>query len=137
MASAGGSAPAVGESVGVEGADAGGVEGRSFVRGDDAYAGGGRGNVLLRRRLAAVNAHLEKLTPLPRPQVSLASLSADQVAAQRSRGAAEKTAMKIVTDEIASVTQSYRPLAVLYWYIHYADYAPTTLHTYIHTHQYP
>ena len=52
MASAGGSAPAVGESVGVEGADAGGVEGRSFVRGDDAYAGGGRGNVLLRRRLS-------------------------------------------------------------------------------------
>ena len=65
-----------------------------------AAKGRGRGNVLLRRRLAAVNAHLEKLTPLPRPQVSLASLSADQVAAQRWLGQVDRHGWSILSGSL-------------------------------------
>ena len=98
MASAAGPASAtVDAAVGVDGADVGGVEGTSLLVGDAAVVD--ERMAARRRRTVAIDAELEKLRRPPAVQISAASLAADQVAVQRSRGAAAKTSVKIATDE--------------------------------------
>ena len=58
-----------------------------------------RRNEAIRRRTAAIQAHLEKAKPVAKAPVSGAALAADREKLKMLRGIAQKTAGKVATDE--------------------------------------
>ena len=81
----------------LEGADAGGQQTEVALRGDEALVQQRR--MTLRRRTAAIQAHLDQIAPLAAAPVQAAQLAADRQAVERSGSIAPKTAGKVATDE--------------------------------------
>ena len=84
--------------VGIDGADSNGKANDKEMRGDAAAVAQRRG-AALRRRAAAIQAHLDKAKPVAKAPVSADALAADCAALTKSVGIAAKTAGKVATDE--------------------------------------
>ena len=84
--------------VGIDGADSNGKANDKEMRGDAAAVAQRRG-AALRRRAAAIQAHLDKAKPVAKAPVPADALAADCAALTKSIGIAAKTAGKVATDE--------------------------------------
>ena len=89
---------AVAATAAITGADTKGKVTDATLRGDDDVVLQRR-NESIRRRTAAIQAHLERAKPVAKAPVSGAALAADRERLKQSRGIALKMAGKVATDK--------------------------------------